>query len=159
MPKQKTLTKSEALAKLMKYCAYQDRCHREVRTKLLSLEIYGDELEEIMAQLIQENFLNEERFARSFARGKFRNKGWGRMKIKRELTSRDISDYCIRKGMGEIEDEEYLQKLRTILEKKSVALEEKNLFEKKQKLVNFALRRGFESEHIWKILDELIPRS
>ena len=121
----KYTSKAEALSKLQGYCAYQDRCHQEVRSKLLDLGIYGNDLEEIMADLIQENFLNEERYARSFARGKFRIKKWGRNRIRRELKMRDISDYCLRKAMAEIEEEEYLKTLRKVLEKKDKLLKEK----------------------------------
>ena len=116
-PIKKYISKDDALSKLQRYCAYQDRCHQEVRSKLLDLGIYGDDLEEIISDLISENFLNEERYARSYARGKFRIKRWGRMRIQQELKQRKISAYCLRKAMEEIEEEEYEQTLRTILEK------------------------------------------
>ncbi len=104
----KYISQAEALQKLQRYCAYQDRCHSEVRSKLLDLGIYGDELEEIIAELITDNFLNEERFARSYARGKFNIKKWGRHRIKQELKRRQITDYCLRKAMEEIEETDYL---------------------------------------------------
>jgi len=97
-----------ALAKLQKYCVYQDRCHSEARTKLLKLKVYGDDLENVMSELIQEDFLNEERFARSFVRGKYRMKKWGRDKIRMELKKKSISAYCIKKGMEEIEEDTYM---------------------------------------------------
>ena len=96
---EKWVSKEEALAKIQRYCAYQDRCHQEVRTRLLDMGVYADWLEEIIVQLIEENFLNEERFARSFARGKFRIKQWGRNRIRQELKKRNISAYCIRMAM------------------------------------------------------------
>lgn len=99
------MTKEEALDKLQRYCAYQDRSHNEVRSKLLSLKIYGDWLEEIMSELIKDGFLNEERFAISYARGKYRIKGWGKIRITMELKRRKVSDYCIRKAMKEIDAE------------------------------------------------------
>ena len=90
----KYISPEDALAKLQRYCAYQDRCHQEVRTKLIDLGVFGDTLEEIITDLIKDNFLNEERFARSYARGKFRMRKWGRIKIRQELKLRKISDYC-----------------------------------------------------------------
>ena len=113
----KRLTEEEALSKLMKYCAYQDRCHQEVRTKLIQLEVYGDKLEQVMSRLIEEDFLNEERFARSFARGKFRIKKWGKNKITQALKRKNISPYCIRKAMTEIGDQEYEKTLNDLLVK------------------------------------------
>ncbi len=151
----KVLTEKEiALKKLQKYCAYQDRCHQEVRSKLLALKIYGDDLEEIIAELINENFLNEERFARSFARGKFRIKRWGKTKIKRELKKRAISNYCIGKAMKEIEEEGYIKGLEEIIEKRKRVEKETNEFQLKNKLARYAVRKGFESDAIWKVLDE-----
>jgi regulatory protein len=105
--KKKYISKDDALLKLQAYCAYQDRCHSEVRSKLLDLGIYGDDLEDIIVALIEDNFLNEERYARSYARGKFRIKQWGRLRIRRELKFRKISDYCIRKAMEEIDENDY----------------------------------------------------
>jgi len=99
------MTNGEALVKLQHYCAYQDRCHQEVRSKLLSIKVYGDQLEQVMASLIADNYLNEERFARSFARGKYRIKKWGHNRIRQELKMKNISDYCIRKAMKEVVEE------------------------------------------------------
>ena len=151
----KYISQDEALKKLQHYCAYQDRCHREVRNKLLNLGIYGDELEEIIIELIRENFLNEERFACSFARGKFRLKQWGRNRILRELKMRDISDYCIRKAMEEINDEDYYETLKTVLTKKTRTLKDTNIFKRNQKLAQHAIRRGFESELVWEEVKRL----
>lgn len=142
------------MQKLQRYCAYQDRCHREVRSKLIELGIYGDALEEIMAELIREDFLNEERFARSFARGKFNLKQWGRLRIRRELKMRDVSDYCIRKAMEEIDETEYLRTIKGLLAKKANVMTETDAFKKNQKLVQYAMRRGFEPELIWATLGE-----
>ena len=151
----KYLSKADALVKLQGYCAYQERCHREVRSKLLDLGIYGDDLEEIIAGLIQENFLNEERYARSFARGKFRMKQWGRNRIRRELKIREISDYCIRKAMTEIDESEYLKTLEEMLERRSEKIKEANHFAKRNKLAQYAVQRGFEAELVWDTLKNL----
>jgi len=146
----KYLSKEEGLAKLQKYCAYQDRCHQEVRAKLINLGIYGNTLEEIISALISDNFLNEEKFARSFARGKFRMLCWGKIRIINELKFRKITDYCIRKAMTEIEDEEYLQTLREVIQKKKKYLKEKNPFKANSKIAKYAIGRGFESELVWE---------
>lgn len=151
----KYLSKADALTKLQRYCAYQERCHREVRSKLLELGIYGDDLEEIIVNLIEENFLNEERYARSFARGKFRMKQWGRNRIRKELKIREISDYCIRKAMEEIDEVQYLDTLHSILEKKAAHFTDEDDFVKKSKLAQHALSRGFEAELVWEILKEM----
>lgn len=152
----KYLSKQEALQKLQRYCAYQDRCHQEVRSKLITLGVYGDRLEEVMVDLIKENFLNEERFARSYARGKFRFKCWGRLRITQELKKRKISDYLIRKALEEIPEENYQQELHHFLERKLTQIRSKNNFERKQKLAAYAIRRGFESEYIWPVVNKLI---
>jgi len=151
------LTKKEALIRLQKYCVYQDRCHQEVRNKLIELKVYGDDLEEVIADLIQENFLNEERFARSYARGKFRFKKWGKRKILGELKRRKISEYCIKKAFTEIDEEEYTETLYNVLEKKIKTTNGKNRYEIKQKVVNYAIQRGFESFLIWPAINELYP--
>lgn len=147
-----SLTNQEVLLKLQHYCAYQDRCHEEVRSKLMELSVYGDDLEEIMALLIEENYLNEERFARSFARGKFRLKQWGRIKIKQELKARQISDYCIRKGLEEISEEDYLMSIRFLIHKK---LNRENTFNQtKQKTAQYLIRKGYEAHLVWEIIHE-----
>ena len=151
----KYLSKEEGLAKLQKYCAYQDRCHQEVRTKLINLGIYGDVLEEIISELISDNFLNEEKFARSFARGKFRMRRWGKNRIVNELKFRKITDYCIRKAMTEIDDEEYLQTLHEVIQKKKKHLREKDPFKANNKIAKYAIGRGFESELVWKKVKEM----
>ena len=154
--KVKNITPEVALAKLQRYCAYQDRCHQEVRNRLLELGMYGDELEAVIADLISENFLNEERFARSYARGKFRMKYWGKNRIRLELKRRNISEYCIRKAFEEIEEEGYLPQLRQLFENKKKQIKQKdNLFLFRQKLAQYALRRGFEPELVWKVVKEV----
>lgn len=155
----KYLTKQQALEKLQRYCAYQDRCHQEVRHKLLDLGVYGDTLEEIMAELVEERFLDEERFARGFARGKFRMKQWGRRRIVRELKQRDISAYCIRQALGEIDEAAYQESLRQLLEDRWRHYGQLPTFERKAKSAGYALRRGFESELVWDYLNDLERRS
>ncbi len=157
MKQKKHHTPEEALAKLQKYCAYQERSHHEVRYKLVDIGIYGDKLEEIMSALISDDYLNEERFARAFARGKFRMKHWGRIKIKMALKQKRVSDYCIRKGLSEINDEEYHQTLQDLISKRLILTKESNTFTKRRKIADFCLRKGYESELVWEALAKMVP--
>lgn len=149
------LSQEIAFEKLKRYCAYQDRCHQEVRTKLIALKIYGDDLEEIIMALIKDDYLNEERFAQSFARGKFRLKKWGKNKIKQHLYAKHISAYCIKKGMEEIDDEDYLETLRALMHKKIEQRPELEKLIRKDKAIKYAVSRGFESGLIFKVVKEL----
>lgn len=144
--------KDVALQKMQRYCAFQERCHSEVRQKLLELSVYGDTLEEIIAELIADNYLNEERFARAYARGKFRTKAWGRNRIKQELKMRRVSEYCIRKGLEEIEEDDYLATLQKVIHKKLEELRGEDQFTAQQKTAQYAMRKGYESELIWSVL-------
>jgi regulatory protein len=155
MGKSSYVSKDDALKKLQRYCAYQDRCHQEVRRKLLDLGVYGDDLEEIISELISENFLNEERFARSFARGKFRIKGWGKTRIKRELQLRKVSEYCIRKGLSEIDPEAYRSRLREVMTGYAGRIKEKESFNLREKLFQYVYRRGYETPIIRSVMEEL----
>lgn len=150
--KSKYVSKDDALKKLQRYCAYQERCHQEVRQKLLDLGIYGDDLEDIIAELITDNFLNELRFAQIYAGGKFRIKKWGRHRIRQELKKRKISAYCIKKAMLEIEEEDYLATLHDIFEKRLKHISEPNEFKRNGNLAKYAISRGFESEIVWREL-------
>lgn len=152
---QKWISKFDALAKLQRYCAYQDRCHQEVRSKLLDLGIYGEDLEEIIAQLIEEKFLDEERFTRSYVRGKFRINKWGKNRIKQELKKRQISNYLIRKGLEEIPEEEYIEQAREVIQKKAATLKEEDDYKRQNKLAAYAFRRGYEAELVWEIVKEI----
>lgn len=150
------ISRDAALQRLQRFCAFQDRCHLEVRRKLLDLGIYGADLEEIICQLVEENFLNEERFARSFARGKFQMKSWGRIRIIQELKARQISAYCQRKALEEIDLVDYTKKLAQLLQMKMQATGIVNLdYPEKQALFQFALRKGYESELIQEALQDL----
>jgi regulatory protein len=148
----RSVSQIEALQRLQKYCAYQDRCHQEVRSKLLKLGIFGDALEEIISELISDGFLNESRFARSFVRGKFRQNHWGRQRILLELKKKNVSEYCIREGLQEIKDEEYLETLQEVIRRKDGSLKEDDPYKRRAKLAQFAIRRGFEAELVWDCL-------
>ena len=147
----------EGLAKLQRYCAYQDRCHKEVREKLMDLGFFGDEMGEIIVALIEEKFLDEERFARSFVRGKHQVKKWGRIKIEQELKKKDIRGYCLKKGFEEIEEEQYMETLENIILKKDKLVKAKNDYERRNKLAKFAMTKGYESNLIWQIINDLFP--
>lgn len=149
------LSQEIAFEKLKRYCAYQDRCHQEVRKKILSLKVYGDDLEEIITSLIKDDFLNEERYARSYTRGKFRIKKWGRNKIKQQLAARYISAYCVKKGMSEIDEEEYMDTLREIIKKQLLKNTELGELLSKDKSIKYAYNKGYESSLIFKVIKEI----
>lgn len=141
--------------KAASYCAYQERTQDEVRQRLKDWNVWGDDAEEIISELIQENFLNEERFAKTFAGSKFRVKKWGRRKIAFELKKRKLSDYCIRAGMSEIDETAYYDTLKTLIDKKKHDYRaEENTFKLHQKIAQFAIGKGYESALIWEILRE-----
>lgn len=150
------LTPLQALPKLMQFCAYQERCHSEVKEKLYSYGVYGEDADHIIGKLIEENYLNEERFAIHFAGGKFRMKQWGKVKIKFALKQKQVSDYCIRKAMNSIDDAAYAAALEKAVTEKLRALKgEKNIFSKKRKLQDFLLQRGFENEMVSEMVQRL----
>eukprot|EP01136_Pigoraptor_vietnamica_P037755 Opistho-1_new@106164 len=142
----------EVLVKAANFCAYQERTQQEVRKRLAELEVEGDEAEEMIVWLIENNYLNEERFARIFAGSKFRQKRWGRLKIRQELKMRGVSEYCLKAGMSEIDDEDYLQTLTDLLEKKAKEIKESNPLKRKQKLLSYALSKGFESDLVFDLM-------
>ena len=151
----KYISYDEAVLKLQHFCAYQERCHQEVKQKILDLGIYGEEVDQLIATLIEDNFLNEMRFAEVFAGGKFRIKKWGRYKIQQALKQKGVSEYCIKRALkSEIPIEDYHQTLLQILEKKNKTTRETNLYKRKQKLARYAIDKGFESNLVWEALKE-----
>lgn len=150
------LTPQQALPKLKQYCAYQERCHSEVKEKLYSYAVYGDDADTIISKLIDEDYLNEERFAIHFAGGKFRVKQWGKVKIKYELKKKQVSDYCIKKALKGVDTGEYFSVLEKLAVQKLKALKgEKNIFIKKRKLQDFLLQRGFESDLVREMVQKI----
>jgi regulatory protein len=143
----------EAKRKAGMYCAYQERTQQEVRNKLYELGLYKDDVEYILAELITENFVNEERYARAFAGGKFRIKRWGRMKISYALKQKNISSYCIERAMEEIPEDEYIEIIRKLIDIKSASLSG-DPFVIKKKIAAHLIGKGFESEKVWPILNE-----
>lgn len=154
MPYKKQLTKEQALQKLRHYCGYQERCHSEIREKLFDLGVQKLVHDEIIATLIEENYLNEERFAIAFAGGKFRIKHWGKIKIKHELRLRQLSDYCIRKALNQIEPGEYYSVLKKQAAEKFNSLRGIDPIHRKKKTMDYLAGRGFESEMIRTVVDE-----
>ncbi len=143
---QLNLTPQQALQKIKHYCAYQERCHSEVATKLYSYGLHKNDVDQIVSSLIEENYLNEERFAIQFAGGHFRIKNWGKVKIKQHLKQKYISEYCIKKALQSIDEDEYLQSFKKIATAKLQSLKsEKNIFIKKKKLQQYLLQKGFET--------------
>ena len=148
------ITHIEGLEKAKSYCAYQERCHKEVSDKLYSWKLNIDEINYIIDRLLQENYLNEERFALAFAGGKFRIKHWGRKKIVQKLKEKRVSEYCIKKALEEIDDKDYIINLHRLIEKKHSSLKEKNPFTKKKKTAAYAYGKGYESDLIWEHLND-----
>lgn len=153
----KQLTKEQALQKARHYCGYQERSHAEVKEKLYSYGLRRPEVEELLSQLIEEGYLNEERFAIQFAGGKFRMKHWGRVKIKYELKQKQVSEYCIKKAMKEIDEEDYLKTLRKLAAQKWEAVTGAgvNLIVKMSKTTDYLLQKGYEAELVRGVVNEL----
>lgn len=143
---------TQAIQKLEHYCAYQERCHSEVRSKLLQLEVYGNELETVMAHLIENDFLNEMRFTEAFVRGKINIKHWGIQKIRTQLIQKGISEYCISKALQRMDTVSYNENLFHELVKKNSILNEANPFIRKQKLAKYLIGKGYESALVWQTL-------
>jgi regulatory protein len=149
------LTKEQALEKLKHFCAYQERCHSEVKEKLYELGVRQIEHDELIAALIEDGRLNEERFAIAFARGRFRIKRWGRLKIKYDLKQKGVSDYCIQKALKQIDDKEYLRVLKKLVEQKYTSLKNKQHLVRKKQTMDFVVRKGFEVGLVRDIMDGL----
>ena len=144
-----------AREKIQAYCAYQERCHMEVTMKLKSWGLIQEAIDLLIIELIQFNFLNEERYARSYARGKFRIKKWGKIKIRLALKKREVYFKCIDLAMLEIDDKTYLNTLKELLQKKNDVLKETNSYKRKMKLIRYLVTRGYEYELIHDALVEL----
>ena len=152
----KTYTVAEAQKKLEHYCAYQERCHKEVRTKLRDMKMIPEAIDNIIVDLIQHNFLNEERFAKDYVRGKFRIKKWGKNRLIRELRFREISKYSIDSALKEIDLEDYYNTLDELVKKRIESIKENNSYKKKKKIADYLLYRGWESQLIYDKINELL---
>lgn len=153
--KSKVVTPEEAMNRIARYCAYQERSHQEVRNKLYSFGLRTSDVEMLLSRMITDGFLNEERFARAFAGGKFRLKKWGRNKIIHELEALQVSSRCIRSGLEEIDQKTYLRTLEGLLKKKLATLDEPNPFRRKDRAARFVIAKGYEPPLVWELLKEL----
>ncbi|SED20834.1 regulatory protein [Tenacibaculum sp. MAR_2009_124] len=152
----KVFTVEEIKRKIEQYCVYQDRCHKEVETKMREYQLIPQARELIMLHLFEHNFLNEERFSKSFARGKFRIKKWGKERIVRELKLRDITTANIKIALKEIDKEDYIRTLNELVEKKNRSINETNIYKRKKKLFDYLKYRGYETDLIMGVLNEII---
>ncbi|MHB1922253.1 MAG: regulatory protein RecX [Chitinophagaceae bacterium] len=152
----KVWNRDSALEKIRSFCAYQERCHQEVRKKLLEWGLSQEMAEEIVALLITENFLNEERFARSFARGKFRFNQWGRNRIRYVLTQKQVSSYCIKKGLEEVELATYRQVIKKLWKKKYQSLSNLSPGVRKARVSTYLVQKGYEPELVREISASMI---
>ena len=156
MKTQKSYTVDEALRAMENFCAFQERCHKEVEQKLYDLKMIPEAKEKIILHLMQHNFLNEERFSKAFVRGKFSIKKWGRIKIIRDLKFKNISPYNIKTALKEINEDDYLKSLNSIAAKKTPLIKESNLFKKRNKLSTFLISKGYESSLVFEVVKSLI---
>ncbi len=148
----------EAKQKIFRYCAYQERCHSEVRNKLYEYGLYRPDIDNIISFLITEGFLNEERFAKAYAGGKFRMKQWGRLKIQLELEFRGLTKNCIKIGLKEIDEADYTKTIGELIHKKQAQLDEENVFVLRDKIAQYVIQKGYEPELVWSTLKSIIPK-
>lgn len=141
------------MQKLKHYCSYQERCHHEVKQKLYDLGVWKKDHDEIISTLIEEGYLNEERFAIAFAGGRWRMKQWGRVKIKYELKQRQVNEYSVKKALKQITEEEYLKVLKELADEKYDSLKGEQYLVRKKKTIDYLLQRGFEMELVKEVLE------
>ena len=158
MIEQKYFSLEEIKRKLERYCVYQDRCHKEIETKLKEFVLIEEAKNQIVLHLLEHNFLNEERFSKSFARGKFKIKNWGKQRIIRELKFRDISEYNIKTALKEIDEQEYLSIIYKITDKRNLLINEPDFYKRKKKLTDFLIRKGYEFELIFETVKNVLEK-
>ena len=152
----KSFTVDELQSKMEHYCVYQDRCHQEIERKMKEYQMIPEAKEKILLHLMRHDFLNEERFSKSFARGKFRIKHWGKQRIIRELKIKNISSYNIKTALKEIDEELYVETIEKIAASKKITIKESNLFKKKKKIYDYLYRKGYESSLILETIQKLL---
>ena len=157
MPKQpaKPLTPDQVLDKMAKYCAYQERCVKEVRDKLKTFDIAEEEKSKILDYLLDNHFVNDERYSKAFVRGKVNQSGWGVNKIRFHLIQKGIDKDIIDEALGQTDEEAYRQRLIEILKTKAKTVKADSDFEKKRKLAAYAMQKGFEGSLVWETLKDL----
>ncbi|MDC3269540.1 RecX family transcriptional regulator [Flavobacteriaceae bacterium] len=152
----KTYTVEEALSKLQNYCSYQERCHQEVRRKLVSMRMIPEAIDQIIVALLDHNFLNEERFAKAYVRGKFRIKKWGRRRLTLELKKKEIGIFNINQAISQINELDYLEVFNDLSESRLSFIKESNKLKKRKKLADYLLYRGWESHLVYQRVNELV---
>ncbi len=152
----KTYTVEEALSKLQNYCSYQERCHQEVRRKLVSMRMIPEAIDQIIVALLDHNFLNEERFAKVYVRGKFRIKKWGRRRLTLELKKKEIGIFNINQAISQINELDYLEVFNDLSESRLSFIKESNKLKKRKKLADYLLYRGWESHLVYQRVSELV---
>lgn len=153
----KTYTFDEAQKRLERYCAYQERCHKEVRQKLIEMHMIPEAQDKIIVHLLEHNYLNEERFVEAFIRGKFRIKKWGKQRLQMELKRRDIHPTLIRRALNSLDIDEYWETFDRLANQKLESINESNLQKRRKKLADYLLYRGWESSMVYEKVRELIP--
>ena len=151
----KPLTPDQVLDKMAKYCAYQERCVKDVKDKLKTFDISEEEKTKILDYLLDNRFVNDNRFAKAFVRGKVNQSGWGVNKIRFHLIQKGIDKDIIDEAIGQTDNEVYRQRLIDILKAKSKTIKANSDFEKKRKLAAYAMQKGFEGNLIWEVLKDL----
>jgi regulatory protein len=141
------------LSKMKHFCAYQERCMQDVKTKLATFHLQEEVYDAIISRLMKEDYLNEERYAKAFARGKLNINKWGKNKIYAALQQRNVPELFILEGLNDIDDKDYVAVLREVIAKKSQELTEKDHNRRNKKLAKFAVLRGFESNLVWDVLN------
>jgi regulatory protein len=153
---QRESSTQDALNKISRYCAYQERSHRQVKNKLFEYGLHSNQVDEVLSHLITEGFLNEERYARAFAGGKFRMMKWGRLKIQKELEFSGVSPRNITKGLTEITTDEYSKTLLGLVKRKSSQIADEDLYRKKNRVARFLIGKGYEPELVWENVNNLL---
>ena len=156
MQSKKTYTVQESTRKLEHYCAYQERCHQEVRQKLMDMHMIPEAIDVIIVHLLEHNFLNEERFAKTFVRGKFKFKAWGRRRLTFELKKKNVSKVNINQALATITEEDYTDYFNDLAEKRVNLIQESNVYKKRKKFIDYFLYRGWESFLVYDKANELI---
>jgi len=155
MPEKEEQAFSFILSKAQAYCTYQERCINDLSIKLREWNIKDGVAEKIINKLVDDDYINEERFARNYAGSKFRIKKWGKNRIIYEMKRKCIPDLIVQIGLEEIEDEEYINAIKELLSKKSFTISEKDPLKRKQKLARFAIAKGYRSGLVWDILNQI----
>ena len=151
----KPLSPDQVLDKMAKYCAYQERCVKDVRDKLKTYDIPQEDSDKILDYLLDSRFVNNERFAKSFVRGKINQSGWGLNKIRFHLMQKGIAKDIIDEALGQTDEKVYRQRLIDILKTKSKTIKAETDFERKRKLAAYAMQKGFEASLVWEVIKEL----